>query len=228
MEHHFNTDYAVKYGIEEAIVINNLQFWINKNKANGKHSYDERTWTYNSYKAFSELFPYWNEHKIKRILDSLINQGVLVKGNYNKSGYDRTCWYAFKDEKSFLHNCTLHIAEMQNGSYESATPIPYSNTIDNTSINKSINISFEDWWILYDKKVGNKSKLEVKWHKLTDEKRIKAISHTKEYIKAQPEKQYRKNPDTYLNNESFNDEIIKPKEFKDQVPTNRITTKIKL
>jgi DNA-binding Lrp family transcriptional regulator len=90
------------------------------------------------------------------------------------------------------------------------------------------NISFNTWWDLYDKKVGSKTKLESKWNKLTDNERILAINHTKEYIIAQPDKQYRKNPDTYFNNESFYDEIIKPKEFKDQVPTNKITTQIKL
>lgn len=225
MEHHFNTDYATKYGIEEAIVINNLQFWINKNKANNKHSYDDRTWTYNSYKAFSELFPYWNEHKIKRILDSLINQEVLVKGNYNKSGYDRTCWYAFKDEKSFLQNCKIHIAELQNGSYESASPIPYSNTSINTFNNKQLNISFDIFWNLYDKKVGSKKKLESKWAKLTDEQRELAIDHTKRYIKSQPNKIYRKNPETYLNNESFYDEIIEKTNIQINTP---IVTKIKL
>lgn len=225
MEHHFNTEYAVKYGIEEAIVINNLQFWINKNKANNKHSYDDRTWTYNSYKAFAELFPYWNEHKIKRILDSLINQEVLVKGNYNKSGYDRTCWYAFKDEQSFLHNCKLHIAELQNGSDESASPIPYSNTSINTFNNKQLNIPFDTFWNLYDKKVGSKKKLESKWAKLTDEQRELAIDHTKRYIKSQPNKIYRKNPETYLNNESFYDEIIEKTNIQINTP---IVTKIKL
>ena len=91
-----------------------------------------------------------------------------------------------------------------------------------------LNISFNTWWDLYDKKVGSKTKLESKWNKLTDDQRTQAIKHTKEYIIAQPDKQYRKNPDTYLNNESFYDEIIKPKEFKDQIPTNKITTQIKL
>ena len=209
MEHHFNTDHAVKYGIEEAIVINNLVFWITKNKANRKHYLNDRTWTYNTYKAFSEIFPYWNEH-------------------YNKSGYDRTCWYAFVDEISFLNNCNIHIAEMQNGSNESATPIPYSNTINNSFNNKYINISFNTWWDLYDKKVGSKTKLESKWNKLTDDQRIQAMKHTKEYIIAQPDKQYRKNPDTYFNNESYNDEIIKNKDYKEQIPTNKITTQIKL
>ena len=90
------------------------------------------------------------------------------------------------------------------------------------------NISFNTWWDLYDKKVGSKTKLESKWNKLTNDQRTQAISHTRQYIIAQPDKQYRKNPDTYLNNESYYDEIIKPKEFKDQVPTNKITTQIKL
>ena len=89
------------------------------------------------------------------------------------------------------------------------------------------NISFDTWWDLYDKKVGSKTKLQSKWNKLNDDQRTQAIKHTKEYKIAQPDKQYRKNPDTYLNNESFYDEIIKPKEF-NQVPTNRVTTKIKL
>ena len=138
MEHHFNTDYALKYGIEESIVINNLQFWIIKNKANKKHLIENRTWTYNTYKAFSEIFPYWNEHKMKRILDSLVMQKVILRENYNKSGYDRTCWYAFVDEKCFLDNCNNHIAELQNGSNKSATPIPYNNTNTNTYKNKFV------------------------------------------------------------------------------------------
>jgi hypothetical protein len=138
MEHHFNTEYALKYGIEEAIVINNLQFWITKNRANKKHFINDRTWTYNSYKAFSEIFPYWNEHKMKRILDSLVDKEILLRENYNKSGYDRTCWYAFKDENSFLQNYNNHIAELQNGSNESAAPIPYSNTNTNTYKNKFV------------------------------------------------------------------------------------------
>lgn len=104
-----------------------------------------------------------------------------------------------------------------------------NNTILNNTINnKYINISFNTWWDLYNKKVGSKTKLESKWNKLTDDQRIQAIKHTKEYIIAQPDKQYRKNPDTYFNNESYNDEIIKNKDYKEQIPTNKITTQIKL
>lgn len=86
-----------------------------------------------------------------------------------------------------------------------------SNTIINT--NKQINIPFSEWWDLYDKKVGDKTKLEKKWNNLSANERQKAIDHTTLYRFTQRDKQYRKNPETYLNNKSFNDEIISDKKL---------------
>lgn len=70
------------------------------------------------------------------------------------------------------------------------------------------NINFSVFWDLYDKKVGEKEKLEKKWLSLTDTEREKAIQQIPKYKLSQPEKKFRKNPETYLNNKSFNDEII--------------------
>ena len=81
----FNTRYAAKYGIEEAIMIEHLLFWIEKNAANGKHFHDGRYWTYNSAGAFTKLFPFWSTSQIKRILTSLERQGVILKGEFNES-----------------------------------------------------------------------------------------------------------------------------------------------
>ena len=65
MKHSFDVELAKEYGILEAILIQNIYFWIEKNKANKKHFYDGRYWTYNSKKAFSEMFPYASERQIK-------------------------------------------------------------------------------------------------------------------------------------------------------------------
>lgn len=73
---------------------------------------------------------------------------------------------------------------------------------------KEINIPFDVFWIDYDKKVGDRTKLSKKWENLSDEERIKAIEHIKVYKLAVEDKQFRKNPETYLNNKSWNDEII--------------------
>jgi hypothetical protein len=97
-EHHFKVRDAKRYGITEAILLYNLRFWIAKNRASGKHFHNGRTWTYNSYKAFGELFPYLSESQIKRALASLVKQGAILKDNFNKMPYDRTNWYALADE----------------------------------------------------------------------------------------------------------------------------------
>ena len=85
------------YGPEEAIMLTNIEFWIKKNEANGKHFHDGRYWTYNSLEAFTQIFPFWSVKQIRRILKSLIDQGAIVTGSYNQSVYDHTTWYALSD-----------------------------------------------------------------------------------------------------------------------------------
>ena len=69
-------------------------------------------------------------------------------------------------------------------------------------------VEFEMWWNLYDKKVGDKKKLMAKWRKIPKRDIGEIFRHTKDYVRATPDKKFRKNPQTYLNNESWNDEII--------------------
>lgn len=74
---------------------------------------------------------------------------------------------------------------------------------------------FDEFWSDYDKKVGDKEKLRRKWNKLplADRRLIKAFIPL--YKRSEPNKKYRKNPETFLNNKSWNDELIdnnKPKQ----------------
>jgi len=90
-------------------------------------------------------------------------------------------------------------------------------------LNKTINISFDVFWDLYDKKRGDKDKLIKKWALLKPIDREEIIKHIPLYKLSQPDKNFRKDPQTYLNNKSWKDEIIgvgavlkgEP-EFKDQ------------
>lgn len=77
-----------------------------------------------------------------------------------------------------------------------------------TNNHKPINISFEEFWNAYDKKRGDKTKIEAKWAKLSDADRLAIMQHVPQYKASQPDKQYRKDPETYLNNKSWHDEII--------------------
>ena len=136
----FNCEYAKRFGVDEAIMLENLIFWIKKNKANGKHFHDGRYWTYNSIKAFEELFPFWSKRQIERILKSLEKQNILYTGNYNKSHYDRTKWYAINEKViSFSPNKEMEKHETGNENNGTVEPIPDINTNINTFIKTDIN-----------------------------------------------------------------------------------------
>jgi len=132
MNHSFDVSYAKKYGVDEAIMICNFQYWLKKNWANDKHRHDGRTWTYNSVASFEKLFPYWTGKQIRRILDSLVSHGVLMRGEYNKSVYDRTSWYAFVDESTFLFE-NLDLPKWETQEDYLGEPIPNINTYINTN-----------------------------------------------------------------------------------------------
>lgn len=97
MDYSFNGEIARIYGVDEAVFIHNLYWWIAKNEANGRHYHDGRSWTYNSMRALSELFPFWTEKQIRRIIRNLEANGALHVGNYNQYPYDRTQWYALDE-----------------------------------------------------------------------------------------------------------------------------------
>lgn len=73
--------------------------------------------------------------------------------------------------------------------------------------NNTIIESFESWWELYEKKGSKKKSLE-RWIKLRPSDRDTCFHVVHDYVKSTPEKQYRKNAESYLNQESWNDEII--------------------
>lgn len=144
MEHHFNTDLAREYGIEEAILIHNLYYWIHKNACNDKHFHDGRYWTYNTTKAFASLFPYMNETKIFRSLKRLEECGFIIKGNFNVAKMDRTCWYAFTDSAiEYLIGLgfdDLHFGKMKNGNCQNEMTIPDNNITNKNTSKKEIEI----------------------------------------------------------------------------------------
>lgn len=96
-----NTDLALVLGdLNEAIVLNQLNYWLGINKKAGKNFIDDRYWVYNSYSDWkAKDFPYWSEKTIQRTFTRLENKGVVVSANYNKLGIGKTKWYTIDTEK---------------------------------------------------------------------------------------------------------------------------------
>lgn len=125
----FEVKDALLYGVDEAILLFNIKFWVLTNKSNNVNFFDGRTWTYNSANAYTEIFPFWDRKKICRLLLNLEQKGAIVSGNYNKSEYDRTKWYALTQEPTDWTN-------LSNGLSKNVQPIPDINTYIRKEINK--------------------------------------------------------------------------------------------
>lgn len=72
--------------------------------------------------------------------------------------------------------------------------------------NKILADEFEQIWDLYGKK-GNKKTCKGKYTKLPEATRQILITHVPIYVLSTPDKQYRKNFETYINQEVWNDEV---------------------
>lgn len=80
-------------------------------------------------------------------------------------------------------------------------------THPSSDTNKTLNVAFDEFWDAYDKKVDPK-KCKPLWERLSDKDRLDAMAYIPKYKQAQPNKQYRKNPQTFLNARSWESEII--------------------
>lgn len=132
---------ATEIGLNEAIFIQQVQYWLyNMSKTNdkdimAKHYHDEKWWIYNTFEQWQEQFPFWSIRTIKRIVTNLENMGLLISGNYNKKGYDRTKWYTINyDMVESLENtdsdklAQSEVTDCHNGECQVDT----TNTIDYT------------------------------------------------------------------------------------------------
>lgn len=96
-----NTDLALVLGdLNEAIVLNQLNYWLEINKKADKNFIDDRYWVYNSYSDWkANDFPYWSEKTIQRTFTRLESKGIVISANYNKLAIDKTKWYTINTKK---------------------------------------------------------------------------------------------------------------------------------
>tara|TARA_R110000824_G_scaffold25009_1_gene87520 strand:- start:358 stop:1065 length:708 start_codon:yes stop_codon:yes gene_type:complete len=81
--------------------------------------------------------------------------------------------------------------------------------------------TFDDFWDLYDKK-QDRPKCVSKWNKLKQSEKESIMNYVPMYKTSQPDKQFRKNPSTFLNNQSWNNEIIVKEEVQTEIRKQRI------
>jgi hypothetical protein len=161
----------------------------------------------------------YNEDTIKKLILFFINTGKLIYSEHTKEMALKN-WGKYNDSNSPKVRACI---EKELLKVKDRLLIQYAYSIDTHTQEEEeeeqekeedkeqeqVNIDFDWFWTDYDKKVGVKEKLKKKWNKLTDQERENAMNYIELYKQSVPDKQFRKNPETFLNNKSWNDELIK-------------------
>ena len=131
MDHYFCKEFAVAYGMPEAVLFYHIAFWTFENKKNEINSHDGRHWMYGSIRELHETtHPYLSENQIRDALKRLEAEGLILTGCYNKKKYDRTKWYTLSDEGHRIYAETqILLSKNQNGTDEKHKPIPIEERI---------------------------------------------------------------------------------------------------
>ena len=220
-EHHFDIDIAEKYGVNAAIILNNMYFWIKKNEANNVNFYDGCYWTYNSVKAFCDLFPYLSKSQITTALKKLESAGVIKTGNYNKSAYDRTTWYAFtemgnellgiadsKNKKSISDFNEMDFENIENGKSENSKPIPYENPNIKQLVEEvvllynSICVSFSKVQKISDRRVKAIKEI-LKQYNVDDIQKVFTNAENSDFLKGNNDRNWKADFDWLIDDEHF-------------------------
>lgn len=110
-KHILDIGVAQLVGANAALILENIAYWCEHNAANNSNLHDGHYWTYNSTKAFGELFPYMTINVIRASLKKLKDNGLILTGNYNKSAYDRTMWYTLTEKAETMLDVNVHSDE---------------------------------------------------------------------------------------------------------------------
>jgi len=176
----------------------------------------------------------YNLDTINKLITHFINQGKILYDNITEEVYIKN-WVKFNqiDNKNIYTCVSSELAEIKSKIFlkEFSKAIEYMNTNQEytdkiketckgltrgypnpikkeTETETELKAEFENFWDTYNKKIGNKESIYKLYRKLKEEDRKEIIETLPAYILSTPDKKFRKNPQTYLKQKGWLDEII--------------------
>ena len=103
MYHRFNVEVATRYGVPCALVLGHIDYLVEKAKTDGEKKRNGKYWVSKSVKKIAELYPYYTEKQVRRAIDKLRVEGLVVTGHFPTSECPSTLWYTLtKKGKTLL------------------------------------------------------------------------------------------------------------------------------
>ena len=108
-----NRKLAKCLGLKEAVVFQQIHYWLELNKRTKNNFKENKYWTYNSIKAWHENeFDFLSLRTVERTLQKLEKDGLLESKTFNKMAGDKTKWYTINYDK-LLEVCNKSLSEKE-------------------------------------------------------------------------------------------------------------------
>jgi len=186
---------AVKIGLNEAIIVQQIHYWLQKNKP----MEDGNSWVFNSVREWKEQFPFWSENTILRNLQSLRDSGLLIAEQKSKNSFDKTLYYRINYD--LLSDESIHPLWGNRDTQVGVITIK-------TETTKEYIDRFEIFWKKYPRKVAKpnalKAWLKIKPDDVVLKKMLDAINQQGLFDR---EIQFVPHPASWLNAQRWEDEL---------------------
>lgn len=154
--------------------------------------------SYNTYKIlFTDLVD-WGFFKLVKKSVNQYSSNIIALSKSDKANDEAL-------DKAVMRQMTKQMTNHLQSTVQST--VQSIDSINKPITNKPIKIPFESFWNLYDKKIDPK-KSKPKWDALTIEQQTKAMAYIPAYKASLEDKTFQRHPVTFINNHTWDNEIV--------------------
>jgi phytoene dehydrogenase-like protein len=139
---------AVAIGLDEAIVVQQLHYWLTNPKNEGRVDEEGNKWVYNTYDDWKEdNFPFWSADKIQRIFLDLEKTGIVIARQLDAKKRDMRKFYRLDYDQ---------ICMMDGADLRLSMTAKHHDVLNESETNtETTQIKGVDWKIAHGEKVTN-------------------------------------------------------------------------
>lgn len=110
----FNIEIAKEYGLDCAYFLQNIYYWVEKNRAENRNFRNGNYWTYSTIEEFEQHLGCFTKRQLKYIINKLKEADLILIEQFSEGQAYRTYWYAL----------TGKALEMLSGTFDYEYSIP--------------------------------------------------------------------------------------------------------
>lgn len=100
-----NPELATKIGLNLAIVLQQIAYWVEYNQEKGVNLHNDCHWVYQSFENWQKQLSFFSERTLKDIFLALEKMGLILKNNFNENKFNKTNWYTInQNHELFINN----------------------------------------------------------------------------------------------------------------------------